>query len=80
MYNDKGYEEKSGTVVLAIAGVGNLMEQFGRYSTYQTAAKQARACLKSGLTNKAVVSHRGMTFVFTLNPTTRVVLRDGVPC
>lgn len=80
MYNDKGYVEKSGTVVLTIAGIGNLMEQFGRYSTYQTAAKQARACLKSGLTNKAIVSHRDMTFVFTLNPTTRAILRDGLPC
>ena len=80
MYNDKGYVEKNGTAVLTIAGIGNLLEQFGRYSTYQTAAKQAWACLKSGLTNKAIVSHRGMTFVFTMDPTTRAILRDGFPC
>ncbi len=80
MYNDKGYIEKNGTAVLTIAGIGNLLEQLGRYSTYQTASKQARACLKSGLTSKAIVSHRGMTFVFTMDSTTRAILRDGLPC
>ena len=80
MYKDRRYIEQIGQATLAIQGIGNMLESYGEYCTYLTAVKEARACLKSGLTTKAIVSHRGMTFVFTINPSTRAILRDGNPC